>query len=89
MLMLLSPYRIIYMQTIVINSQVPYNGENNSRSGNSEHLNDVPGSQTNEESHRDQCELKQTRKFVKIVMFNPNKAGLFRSSFCWEGGGLV
>ena len=89
MLMLLSPYRIIYMQTIVINSQVPYNGENNSRSGNSEHLNDVPGSETNEESHRDQCELKQTRKFVKIVTFNPNKAGLFRSSFCWEGGGLV
>ena len=89
MLMLLSPYRIIYMQTIVINSQVPYNDENNSRSGNSEHLNDVRGSQSNEESHRDQCELKQTRKFVKIVMFNPNKAGLFRSSFCWEGGGLV
>ena len=85
--MLLSPYRIIYMQTIVINSQVPYNDD--SRSGNSEHLNDVRGSQSNEKSHRDQCELKETSKFVKKVMFNPNKAGLFRSSFCWEGGGLL
>ena len=54
MLVLLYPHRIIYMLRIVINLEVPYNDENNNRTGNSENLSDVRGSQNNEESHSDQ-----------------------------------
>ena len=64
MFVILYPHRIIYMHRIVINSQVPYNDENNNRTGNSENLSDVRGSQNNEESHSDQWELKQTSRVL-------------------------
>ena len=64
-----------------MNLQVPYNNKNKNRAGNFEYLNDVRGSQNNEEPNSNQYELKQTGKFVKKVTFNPNKVGFFEGSF--------